>query len=154
MRYLKLFENHRDINELIPSDEEFREIIKSRLLSKELLAKCNYYNIPLLSSDRISINRYPSNDQESIEILLLSSNDNCTIRIDFDISISKFTRKNYSWILLQVNSMLNVEGYNINLSYDKEFREEYKTINKEDFLSLFIDVNIKLNNLFMTLDIS
>ena len=26
--------------------------------------------------------------------------------------------------------MLNVEGYNINLSYDKEFREEYKTIKK------------------------
>jgi hypothetical protein len=28
MRYLKLFENHRDINELIPSDEEFREEYK------------------------------------------------------------------------------------------------------------------------------
>jgi homospermidine synthase len=87
-------------------------------------------------------------------IILLSSNDNCAIRIDFDISISKFTRKNYSWVLLQVNSMLNVEGYNINLSYDKEFREEYKTINKEDLLSLFIDICIKLNHKFMSENIT
>jgi predicted nucleic acid-binding OB-fold protein len=42
MKYLKLFETHRDINKIVPSDEEFSEIIKSRLLSNELLAKCNY----------------------------------------------------------------------------------------------------------------